>query len=68
VEALETFLIDRHRLPPVRARIAAETIVRLIVSILTTPSAATNFDDDGELRSFARHVIPPLVTAQDPLP
>ncbi|QBS45308.1 TetR/AcrR family transcriptional regulator [Nocardia sp. CS682] len=64
VNALETYLIEQRHLAPVHARIAAETIVRLIISILTTPSAAIDFGNDEELRSFAYRVIPPLVAVE----
>lgn len=61
VDALESYLIDRREIAAPDARIAAETIVRLIISILTTPDLATNFGNKEELRTYAYRTIPPLV-------
>lgn len=61
VDTLEGFLIGRYNFAPVRARVVAETIVRLIISIVTTPRTATDFDNDDELRSFAQYFIQPLL-------
>ena len=61
--ALESYLSNqRAALTPVGSRIAAEAIVRLIISILTSPLAAIDFDDTDAVHTFADRVIPPLLT------
>lgn len=62
VDALENYLIDRRKIAGPDARFAAETIVRLIISILTTPDLATDFGNKEELRTYAYRVIPPLLS------
>lgn len=61
IEALASYLIGRREIAEPDARIAAETIVRLIISILAAPDLATDFDNKEELRSYAYRTIPPLV-------
>ncbi|MGH9137140.1 MAG: TetR/AcrR family transcriptional regulator [Acidimicrobiales bacterium] len=61
VDATRTYLTRRAALSARDSAIAAETIVRVLISIATTPTAAVDFDDPRALRAYAARVIPPLL-------
>ncbi|WP_344282062.1 TetR/AcrR family transcriptional regulator [Actinomadura napierensis] len=61
VDALAGYLDRRAALAPERAAIAAEAIIRLIVSTGLSATAVCNFDDTDQLRTFAEQVIPALL-------
>lgn len=61
VSTLEQHLVAHRAILPAHARIAAETVVRLTISVLIRPATAMDFHNDDEWRRFALRVIPPLL-------
>jgi AcrR family transcriptional regulator len=63
VTAAARYLQDRTSLTPAESRAAAETIIRLIVSVVESDDSTFDFDFDDrrQRRAFARHIIPRLL-------
>ncbi|WP_194293440.1 TetR/AcrR family transcriptional regulator [Actinomadura macrotermitis] len=61
VEALAAYLERRAALAPDRAAVAAEAIIRLIVSTGLSATAVWDFDDPAQVRAFAEQVVPALM-------
>jgi hypothetical protein len=63
VASTTAYLVDRAGLPADAASVASETIVRMLISIVTTPTATNDFDDPTSVEHYAQRVLPPLLTA-----
>jgi len=61
--SLESYLRNRAGLTEQHSRIAAETIVRLIISIGLMPNALLDFDQRDQVQEFIERVIPPFLDA-----
>ncbi|KZS68988.1 hypothetical protein A4G27_27725 [Mycobacterium kansasii] len=66
VVELQRYLVtQRAVLPKKQGRIAAEAIARLILSAITTSSITMDFDDSATVTTFAKQVLPQLLTSKD---
>lgn len=61
IDASAGFLIDRLGMAERPARDVAETLARLLVSIVLTPHAVIDFDDTAQLRAYADAIVPRLL-------
>lgn len=53
--------VEQGRLPPLDAEIAAELLVRLVLSFLLTPESSATLDGHGQARRFARRYLAPAL-------
>ena len=61
VMAAARYLEERTTLTPTEARAAAETMIRIVVSVVENNDSTFDFDDRRQRRAFARQVIPRLL-------
>ena len=63
VDSSAGFLQARAGMSPAEARAVAETMLRLVMSIVVNNDTTIDFDDPRQRRAFARRIIPKLLAA-----
>lgn len=61
VEAATDFLRRRAGMSPAEARASAETLVRVVLTILVNNDTTIDFDDPRQLRAWANRIVPRLL-------